>query len=259
MPELPDVEIFKQEAEKALHKRIDNVEIKDSDFVQATQQEFEKHVIGNELQEVWRKGKYLFLETGNQSTVVLHFGMTGLLKYAPETEEPTRYVKLTLELDNKNHLHYICKRKLGSIEITGDSGKYTDQLDLGTDAFQIGEDEFKEKLKASQATIKSFLMDQSTISGIGNVYSDEMLYQSGIPPTIKSSKLSGKKIRRLYKKMKRVLKMAIDKEADVSQMPKTWLLPNRVEGGDCPRCDGKIKKVRVSGRTAYYCPSCQQK
>lgn len=259
MPELPDVEIYKKEAEKALNKRIEDVRIKDSDFVEVSRHQFQKHVIGNKLQEVWRKGKYLFLETGNQTAVVLHFGMTGLLKHATEKEEPPEYVKLTFELDNGHHLHYLSKRKLGSIHITGNSGKYTDELDLGTDAFEIKEDEFGKKLKESRSMVKSFLMNQSSICGIGNVYSDEMLYQAGIHPKIKSGKLSEVRIGELYRKMKHVLQMAIDKEADVSRMPGSWLLPNREEGADCPGCNGKIRTIKVTGRTAYYCPSCQKK
>lgn len=259
MPELPDVEVFKKEAEKALNKRIDHVRIRDRDFVEASRYKLDQHVTGNRLKGVRRKGKYLFLETGDYHCVVLHFGMTGLLKYAPGKEDPPEYTKLTFEMDNEHHLHYISKRKLGKVEITGNTDRYTAELDLGTDAFQIGEDEFRKKLKSSRASVKSFLMDQSSLSGIGNVYSDEMLYQAGIHPRTKAGKLSDKKTGKLYREMKRVLEMAIDREADVSRMPGTWLLPNREEGTDCPRCDGKIKTIKVTGRTAYYCPSCQEK
>ncbi len=259
MPELPDVEIFKQEAEKALHRRIKEVHNRDPDFVKVSRREFNQQVVGKELQQVRRKGKYLFLETGDRSTVVLHFGMTGLLKYAPEEEAAPDYVKLTFELDNRHHLHYVSKRKLGRVEMTDDLGKYAEEQDLGTDAFHMGEDEFMEKAKAGRAMVKSFLMDQSSISGIGNVYSDEMLYQAGIHPKTKSGRLSEKQIAELYRKMQYVLEKAIDREADVSRMPGTWLLPNREEGGDCPRCHGRIRTTKVSGRTAYYCPSCQKK
>jgi formamidopyrimidine-DNA glycosylase len=259
MPELPDVEMFKQEARQALNRRIEYIRIWDPGFVTATQDEFKKHITGNELHEVWRKGKYLFLETGNQYAVVLHFGMTGFLKYAPGKKEAPEYVKLTFEMDDAHHLHYVSKRKLGRVEITRDSGKYADELDLGPDPLQIGEDAFREEVKASRAMVKSFLMDQSSVSGIGNMYSDEILYQAGIHPRVKSGILSDGSIGTLYRQMKRVLETAIENEADIARMPGTWLLPNREEGIDCPRCGEKIRKTRVLGRATYYCPSCQKK
>ena len=258
MPELPDVEIFKKEAEKALNKRVDHVKIRDRDFVEASRYKFNKHIEGNDLRKVWRKGKYLFLETGDHYSVVLHFGMTGLLKYAPGKEGPPEYTKLTFEMGDGHHLHYISKRKLGSVEITGEPEAYTGELDLGPDALQLEEDAFTEKIKASRASVKSFLMDQSALSGIGNVYSDEMLYQAGIHPKADAGKLSDKETGKLFRKMKYVLEMAIEKEADVSRMPRTWLLPHREEGAGCPKCDGKIKTIKVTGRTTYYCPSCQK-
>ena len=155
MPELPDVEIFKKEAEKALNKRVDHVKIRDRDFVEASRYKFNKHIEGNDLRKVWRKGKYLFLETGDHYSVVLHFGMTGLLKYAPGKEGPPEYTKLTFEMGDGHHLHYISKRKLGSVEITGEPEAYTGELDLGPDALQLEEDAFTEKIKASRASVKS--------------------------------------------------------------------------------------------------------
>ncbi len=157
-----------------------------------------------------------------------------------------------------HHLHYISKRKLGSVEITGEPEAYTGELDLGPDALQLEEDAFTEKIKASRASVKSFLMDQSALSGIGNVYSDEMLYQAGIHPRADAGKLSDKEIGKLFRKMKYVLEKAIEEEAEVSRMPRTWLLPHRNEGAGCPKCNGKIKTIKVTGRTTYYCPSCQK-
>lgn len=216
MPELPDVEIFKREAEKALGSLVSGVDIHDSHFVDAS-------------------------------------------KYAPDKEDPPKFAKCTIRLANDHHLHYVSKRKLGSFEITEDMGKYQEELALGPDALEIGEDEFRDKLSGSHAMLKNFLMDQSEISGIGNIYSDEILFQAGIHPEKKSSRLSGTQAKDLYKQTLKVLETAIKKEADIDKLPEDYLMPNREAGEKCPHCSGKIKKIKISGRTGYYCPRCQTK
>ena len=106
MPELPDVEIFRKEADKALHAKITQIDILDSHFVGITKHTFNKDIVGKKIQSTLRRGKYLFLYTENKTLVVLHFGMTGYLKYLPADTEPPKYVKFIFELSNKHNLHY---------------------------------------------------------------------------------------------------------------------------------------------------------
>ncbi|MFW5878763.1 MAG: zinc finger domain-containing protein, partial [Myxococcota bacterium] len=86
-----------------------------------------------------------------------------------------------------------------------------------------------------------------------------ILFQAGIHPLTPAKKLDEKDLKRLYKTMRKVLQQSIERGADPSRMPKTWLLPNREEGKHCPRCSGSVEKIKVAGRSSYLCPSCQQR
>lgn len=105
-------------------------------------------------------------------------------------------------------------------------------------------------------------MDQSQLAGIGNIYSDEILFQARLHPRTRVEKLSDKQIDELYRTMRRVLTTAIKKgtgsEVLLEQLPPRYLLRHREAGGRCPRCGGKVQTLEAGGRTAYYCPKCQR-
>lgn len=259
MPELPDVEIYRQEAEKAKNSGIENFEIEDKKFIGISKNEFSKKLKGEKFKNATRRGKYLFLSTGKDKAVVMHFGMTGDLKYLKESEDTPDYTKCSFGLKNKHKLHYISKRKLGDVEFTDNLEKFIEEKDLGPDALEINKKEFVSLLKDKKSMVKTALTDQSVISGIGNVYADEILFQCKIHPKQKTTALSDADFKSLYKNTQKVLEKAIEKNADPSKLPKSYLLPNREEGNDCPICKGKIEKIKIAGRTGYYCPSCQKK
>lgn len=258
MPELPDVEIFRKEAEKSKNSEITGFEIDDKEFVELNQNKFNNNLKGKKFKDTLRRGKYLFMNVDDNAGVVMHFGMTGYLEYLKESEETPDYTKCSFVLKNKHKLHYISKRKLGHVKYADSIEDFIDENDIGPDALELSEQEFISKLKEKNSMVKSALMDQSTVSGIGNVYADEILFQSKIHPKQKANKLNDKTWETLHENTVKVLKKAIEKEADVSKFSGNYLLPNREEGNDCPRCDGKIEKIKVSGRTGYYCPSCQK-
>jgi formamidopyrimidine-DNA glycosylase len=108
-----------------------------------------------------------------------------------------------------------------------------------------------------RGAIKSALMNQSVIAGIGNVYSDEILYQAGVHPRTPAAELKEKKLREIHRVMRRVLSVAWRKGGDGRKVPRTWLLPARGGPGPCPRCGGQLESAKVSGRTAWFCPRCQ--
>lgn len=259
MPELPDVEIFRQEAEKAAGQVIESVDINDSDFLDTSQARFNKYLSGNKLKDTFRRGKYLFLFTENKHAVVMHFGMTGYLKYAARNKDAPGYAKCSFNLENDHRLYYVSKRKLGQVELTDELENFLVEHELGPDALEINKEDFMNALKKSRSMVKSFITDQSVIAGIGNVYADEILFQSRIYPKQPSDEITEAQGREIYDQMRSVLKTAIKKHADVSKLPDSFLLPRRREGEKCPVCKGKVKKIRISGRTGYYCPDCQGK
>ena len=118
---------------------------------------------------------------------------------------------------------------------------------------------FRKILSGSRASIKGALMNQSLIAGLGNVYTDEILFQAGIHPKTKANELEEGDVKRLYRKMrKEVLPTVIDRRADPARFPEEYLTPCRKKGANCPRCGSELKQIKVSGRTAYLCPECQQ-
>jgi formamidopyrimidine-DNA glycosylase len=109
--------------------------------------------------------------------------------------------------------------------------------------------------------VKSVLMDQEVIAGVGNIYSDDILLQARINPTRRMDKLSPIELRRLFSQMRQVLETAIaagaGSEQYVDRMPESSILPERKKGGHCPRCRASLEILKIGGRKAYYCPQCQ--
>lgn len=258
MPELPDVEIFKRYLDAtALHQKIKQVDFGDESLFQAPLNNFEEALQGKELTETTRKGKYLFVKIKSEKWLVLHFGMTGYLKYYKDQDKPA-HTQMLLSFSNGFQLAYICVRKLGKVFLTQDLDEFYKKHDLGEDALDFTKKDFDHFLESKTGSIKGALMDQSAIAGIGNIYADEILFQSKIHPKTKVENITGQKRQLLYDKMKSVLKMAIVKGADISELPKDYLISHREEGSSCPICKGKIKKIKVNGRSTYFCPQCQK-
>ncbi len=258
MPELPEIALFKQYVDStALHKKITQLSFPDDSLLQAPKSHFEKALAGNKLEETKRLGKYLLIRSSGGKWLVFHFGMTGKLDYYQNQETP-KYTKMLLSFENGYHLAYSCKRKLGKIFLAEGFEEFQQEHELGQDALELSEVQFLDLLEDKGGSVKGALTDQHLLSGIGNVYSDEMLYQCKIHPKTKIKKLSEADKKNLYTKMKEVLKMAIDKDGERSEFPSGYLIRHRKEGEDCPKCSGKIKKIKVSGRSTYFCPSCQK-
>jgi formamidopyrimidine-DNA glycosylase len=116
---------------------------------------------------------------------------------------------------------------------------------------------FKQALSATRASIKSALMDQQRIAGIGNIYSDEILFQAGVRPKNPASQLDESSLKALFRAMKEVHSTAIECRADPGRFPEDYLIPHRRGDRICPKCSGGIKTAKISGRTAYFCPRCQ--
>ncbi|MEG9328184.1 DNA-formamidopyrimidine glycosylase family protein [Salinimicrobium catena] len=258
MPELPEIAFNKKYVDAtALHKKITQLSFPDDSLLQAPKSHFDKALKGEELEETTRLGKYLLIKISSGKWLVFHFGMTGKLVYYQNQETP-KYTKMLLSFDNDYHLAYSCRRKLGKIYLAEGFEEFKKENELGDDALELSEKQFLNLLTDKSGSIKGALTDQHLLSGIGNVYSDEMLYQCGIHPKSKVDKLSEAEKKQLYKQMKKVLKMAIDKEGERSEFPSDYLINHRKDGEDCPKCSGKIKQIKVSGRSTYFCPSCQK-
>ncbi len=258
MPELPDVEMMRQKAASALHRKIERVEVKDEGVLYNAPQTLRRHVKNHSFEEMKRIGKNLFVDIKDDQWLRMHFGMTGDLEFSENGNELPKYSRAVFHFDDESNLCYISRRKLGSIGVIEDISTFVDENGLGPDAMSLSKSEFTETLRNKRGMIKTALMDQKTIAGIGNVYVDEILYQCKIHPETKIGDLSDDQLKDIYSKMMRIFKTAINNDADPEKMPKHYLNTHRSEGESCPDCSGEIERIKVGGRSTYFCPDCQK-
>ncbi len=262
MPELPDVEVFKQYLQStALNQKINKLSELNTDLLgNVTRAGLKSGIEKRKLVATTRIGKYLFAKTDRGDWLVLHFGMTGFLKYYKNEEEKPRHVRMLLDFDNGYHLAFDCQRKLGLIDLASDPQDYATKKGLGIDALDKKLDfkHFRELISGKTSTIKSTLMAQESVSGIGNIYADEILFQAGIDPRRKVKELSDSELKNVLSKVKAVLPKAIKAQVDTERMPRTYLLPHRDGDGTCPKCGKALSKVKISGRTTHFCKNEQK-
>jgi formamidopyrimidine-DNA glycosylase len=259
MPELPDVELFRRYFETtSLQQPVEHVHVETPEMLKETSpQGLGRALKGHRFIETRRHGKYLFAGLDSGSWLLLHFGMTGYLSYAEDPKGAPEHAALGIDFGNGARLTYVSKRKLGRIRLLDDVQGYIEQRGLGPDVASLDEEQLHKLLHAHRGMVKPFLMNQEVIAGLGNVYTDEVLYHAGIHPKARLVDLSEAQIGELHRAIGKVIKGAINANVDVSRMPDSWLLPHREEGRSCPRCGGAIRSIHVAGRTTYYCPNCQ--
>jgi len=262
MPELPDVETFRRYLDAtSLHKKIEKVEVKDSSVLkEVSTGRFSSSVRGREFESSDRLGKYMFVRMDNGMCIMMHFGMTGFLKYFRDREKAPPHTRILFNFSNDYSLAYDCQRKLGRVRLTDSVGAIAEEKDLGVDALdpELDLSRFLEIMSERRGMIKTALMNQSVIAGIGNIYSDEILFQGRVHPERQIREISREELKKLYMAMKRVLKKTIQRKADPGSFPRSYLIPRREEGKNCPRCGGDIDKIKVNNRGTYLCPECQK-
>jgi formamidopyrimidine-DNA glycosylase len=261
MPELPDVEVYKQYLDAtALHQRIERVQVHEPDLLSGTSvQGLGRILKGRTLETTRRHGKYLLVAVDDDHWLALHFGMTGELRYFGDGEDEPDYSQCLIAFDNGMNLAYVSRRKLGRIFPVKSPAALIDDRGLGEDALAVDEKHFRALAAEHRGSVKSWLMNQAVIAGIGNVYSDEILFQAGIYPGRSLATLDSRDLTRLYRATHFVLESAISARVDPQRMPAKFLLPHRNKGGRCPKCDTPLKTVKIASRTGWYCPQCQKR
>jgi formamidopyrimidine-DNA glycosylase len=258
MPELPDVQVFKEYFDAtALHQRVAAVDKCHRDLLQGVSPDRLGGALeGHSFTATVRHGKWLLARAGEDGWLVLHFGMTGYLRYYKKEDKAPGHIRLLLRFDNGYRLAFDCLRKLGRIGFSESVEKFIEEQDLGPDALEVAADveKLSELLQDKRGSIKSALMDQHLLAGIGNIYSDEILFAAGVRPQAKVQELSAEKVREIARAMDEVLRGAIDCRVGEEGWPEgKWLVPHREDGEKCPRCGGRIKKEKISGRSSYFC------
>ncbi len=270
MPELPEVENFKLYFnKKCCNKTILDIECYEKRLIKRISfSDFVKKLKGKKFTKAERRGKVLIITADDlKQKLIIHFGMTGGL-HCVKSDVPKigedRFSRVIFKFKNGYEMRWLNRRKLGKIWLV-ESIKEVDLLKkMGKEPLEMSKNEFLEALNNCSGKIKSVLMNQEIIAGIGNIYSDEILFQSRITPFRKIQDLTLREKDALYKNMKKVLKKAIELAKDTYyygqpiEFPKTWIIPFRHKG-ICPNNKNhKLKRVSIAGRNSYYCPVCQK-
>ena len=259
MPELPDVQVFKEYVDAtSLHQRITSVHA-DAGGLRETVPEttLRRRLEGRSLRSARRHGKHLFLEVEGDGWLRLHFGMTGSLAYYRGDEAP-EHAKLLLDFPGGYHLAYLNVRKFGEIGFVDDVDAFVEEEGLGPDALDLDPEGFRERLAGRRGTIKGTLMSQAVLAGLGNEYADEVLFQARVHPEAATDELSRETVERLHRCMREVVAAAVEARVEPPRMPDDFLLTHRSEGEPCPRCGRPIEKIEVVGRPTYLCPHEQE-
>ncbi|MFA5866754.1 MAG: bifunctional DNA-formamidopyrimidine glycosylase/DNA-(apurinic or apyrimidinic site) lyase [Actinomycetota bacterium] len=277
MPELPEVETIKRGlAALITGKKIKGVETDLPKMIRGkTLSEFSASVTGTKITGVNRRGKHLLINLSNGLTIVGHLKMTGQLLVVKASDPVEKWTHIIIHLSDGRDLRFRDIRQFGYLELypTAEIGEAGEKMPgLGPEplsrSFTRGVLDWQLK-KHPKPKIKSLLLNQSFIAGLGNIYADEVLYYARVRPTRRAGVLTAKEKDRIYAGIKTVLDAAIAKKGttvrnfvDAEGEPGGYLEHLKVYGrtGEyCPRCDeGKIKRVVVGGRSTHYCPKCQK-
>ena len=274
MPELPEVETVKEALNQTVKgQTIKEIELRYEPMVKnMSADEFKEKLINQTIQEVSRRGKYLVFHFDDYQ-LLSHLRMEGKYFYVDSNFELNSHVHVIFTLENGKRLLYQDTRKFGTYHL------YDKAIDLETTApFQVlGLEPFateftpsyvKEKIQNKKKPIKSLLLDQTIVCGLGNIYVDEVLYRARLHPLTSSSELTDKDIENVVKYTVEVLARAIElggttirtfrSSHGVSGTFQNELLVHQRKGENCYECHTPIEKIKVGGRGTYFCPTCQK-
>lgn len=261
MPELPDVEGYRQYLySTSLYQTFADVNVRDEMVLEnVTGADLRDALIGTELVDTRRHGKWLFANANGGPWLCFHFGMTGSLAYFDDMADDPEHDRVLFSFENGMHLAYDCQRRFGRVTLTDSVEVFVERKDLGPDAQGLSWERFCAAIEGRTARLKTLLMDQSVIAGLGNILVDEILYQCRRHPEQPVDELGEEGLRDLYDAMTRVIEVYVQARTADGEIPQDWLAHHRDEGSECPGCDGEIKRIKINGRSTYFCPSCQTK
>ena len=277
MPELPEVELGRKVAEACARGRV-IVRAKCVDdrivFDGVGPQTVARKLKGRRVEAVRRRGKHLWFELDDRPWPLFHFGMTGAFVVPGEAalqlasgprvsaQWPPRFWKILLELDDGGRLAMTNARRLGRIRLREDPESEPPISRLGFDPYldPVGLAEFRRRLGARRGPLKAVLLDQSFAAGVGNWIADEVLYQARLSPHRPAASLDKAEQRALHTALCKVVRKAVDVDADKSRFPRGWLFHRRwgrVEGGTTLAGE-PIEHETIAGRTTAWVPKRQR-
>jgi len=277
MPELPEVETIRRELERdVVTKRIKTVTVTGTRSIRrhANKKQFISRLEGAKITTVERRGKYLVMKLDTGDLWVTHLGMSGQILRVAAKDEVNKHTHVTVTFTQGGQLRFVDPRTFGEMFVTTQD-ELTDEVPelahLGLDPIDepLSWQDFGRMLLSHPMKLKAFLMDQSIIAGLGNIYSDEILFAAGLRYDRMSDSLSTQEMRRLSRALVETLHEAIkyggstlsdEQYVDVAGKAGEYQEHHKVydrEKQACRRCRASIVKTKFAGRTTYYCEQCQ--
>lgn len=276
MPELPEVETVRRQLEReVVGKKVKGVEVSGTRTVRRqTKRQFTSRLTDTKITGVRRQGKYLAMTLDSGDLLYVHLRMSGQLRRLAAKEPKAKHTHVIITFTQGGQLRFIDPRTFGELFITNSETIAEDApevLALGFDPLDepISWRDFARLLRTRDMKLKAFLMDQTLVAGIGNIYSDEILHEAGLMYDRSTQSLTTMEVRRLYRSMVEILHDAVkhggstlddEQFVDLAGKPGDYTQFHQVYNRDkepCRRCRGTVEKARFSQRSTYFCPSCQ--
>jgi formamidopyrimidine-DNA glycosylase len=278
MPELPEVEVLRRDLDReVVGRKVKAVEVHGTRSVRRhkRKKEFIEALEGRKVMGVDRRGKYLVLRLDGGQALVVHLGMSGqLLRAKTARAAMPKHTHVVITFTQGGQLRFVDPRTFGEMFVApfDELEQRVDELaHLGMDPLEspISWDSFGRMLAAKPTRLKALLMDQRFLAGIGNVYSDEILFQAGLRWDRSSDSLTDQEIRRLYRAIVETLQDAVkhrgssladEQYVDLFGEPGDFQHHHSVydrEGEACRRCRRPVVRSRYSNRSTFYCEACQ--
>lgn len=273
MPELPEVETIKSILIPVVKgRKIINVDVYRDKTIEGNVKEFKDTLKGKRFLDVSRIGKYLIFHLEDDVVFVSHLRMEGKYYSFKEEESDSKYAKVVFHFDDGSKLCYDDSRAFGIMKLSNEKEYRNLEMlaKLGPEPFDVSDVSLlMKKTKKINKPIKTTLLDQTLITGLGNIYVDETLYASNIHPLTPANKLSKTDWENVIKNSKEILKIAIEMGGstiksyhpgkDIDGNFQTRIKIYGKSGEICPICQHEFRFIKVGGRGTTFCPTCQRK
>lgn len=268
MPELPEVETIVRVLEKSLMgNRIKALDFRYKDLLELDSEYPLEVLLNKRFVGFDRRGKYLCFEFEDDFVWIVHLRMEGKFYLYDRAHRPTMHTHLVIETDQQ-WVHYLDMRKFSRMAITKNKDAYFIKKKLGPEPFGVDPAYLYDKIHKSRRAIKNILLDQSVVVGIGNIYADEILFETQIHPLTLGVKITKKEVAALVIAIDRVLKSAILQggttiRSYTSSLNVTGRFQVRLNaygqaGNPCTRCNATLERIVLGGRSTVFCPVCQK-
>ncbi len=267
MPELPEVETVRQTLKQfIIDEVIESVDVYYDKIIVDSTSDFISSITHQTIKDIDRYGKYLVFIL-EKSAFISHLRMEGKYHIVEKGTPVSKHTHVVFHLKNKD-LHYIDTRKFGRMQLVSIENYRKEEpiSKLGKEPFEIDDIELYNLLHKSSLPIKSALLDQSIMAGIGNIYANEICFKMGLDPRTKAMRLSKNRVKELKKVAIDVLKHAIEcggttiHSFDSNGIHGRFQIDLNVHmKKECKVCQGEVKKIMLNQRGTYYCPNCQKR